>query len=104
MFNCKIDHTDMNNYKSLDRTVGTYEYWKKKFGDKFNDSYYYYLEVLSRNEYNEYETIKILNSIKQQMQEEQEKVLKEYFERVSVEPDEFNKLLREIKCTIKLYE
>ena len=104
MFNKKMDHTDMTNYLSSNRTIGTYDYWKKKFGDKFDDEFYYYLEVLSRKEYNESVTNELLNTIKQQLQEEQEKVMKEYFERSSVEPDDYNKLLREIKYKIKLYE
>jgi len=93
------------NYLSMDKSVGTYEYWKNKFGDKFDDNYYYLMEVLSRKEYDDNITKEFIKCIKEHQKEENEKLINEYNEIINFsEPDNFNKLLKEIKYKIKLYE
>jgi hypothetical protein len=44
-------------------TIGTEEYYRNKFGDKFPDEMYKFLEVKSRVEYDEEDEQKLINDI-----------------------------------------
>jgi len=44
-------------------TIGTEEYYRTKFGDKFPDEMYKFLEVKSRVEYDEEDEQKLINDI-----------------------------------------
>jgi hypothetical protein len=50
------------------QTIGTEEYYRIKFGDKFPDEMYKFLEVKSRVEYDEKDEEKIINDILQYRQ------------------------------------
>lgn len=43
----KFDHNDINSYLPLNKTIGTFQYYKNKFGDKFPDWKYEIWEAQS---------------------------------------------------------
>jgi hypothetical protein len=48
MFNRKIDYSNMKNYLSIDKYFGTIQYWKEKYGEKFDIYTYEIMEILSK--------------------------------------------------------
>ncbi len=48
MFGSKNNNS--KNFLSFDKYIGTFEYWKEKYGDKFDDWSYEIMEILSKEE------------------------------------------------------
>ena len=81
-FKKRFDHNDINNYLPDNETIGKSEYFKNKFGEKVDDYICQILEVSTRKEFNdEDENKRLIEQIKEEKRQYDEKLMKEYEER-----------------------
>ena len=71
-----IDTNNSFNYCCDSQTVGTYSYFKNKFGDKFEDFQYMIFEILSRKEYENVD--EEIQKIKEDAIKENNKIIEEW--------------------------
>ena len=84
----KFDYNDINNFLPDNFTTGTAEFYQNKFGNKFPDHYYKLMEILARPEYNDPEELThMVDQIRIEAREENEKLINEWNERQSVVHD-----------------
>ena len=72
---------DLYKFMPDNFTVGTEEYYKKKFGDKFPDELYKYFEVKARPEYDEKDEKNLIEQINEYRLNYEKKLLNELKER-----------------------
>ena len=84
----KRDYNDINNYLSDYFTIGTVEYWKKKY-PKLPEEQYIILEMRSREEYDEGDLYHFKQELDIWKSAQAQKILNEFTEREQSE--EFNK-------------
>ena len=57
-----LDYNDKYNYSLDNQTIGTAQYYKKKYGDKFDDCDYKILEISSRSGYTDEDLTEAIKS------------------------------------------
>lgn len=79
MFKTKFDHSDLYHYLPDNLTVGTFDFYKRKFGEKFPDYIYELMEIEARVD------DRLKNELREiifiQKKKYQEKLISEYLER-----------------------
>lgn len=72
--------TEIDFYKLLpdNLTIGTQDYFKNKYGDKFSDTVYKYMEIKARKEYNENDEEDYIQQINDSSKSYEEKLLSEF--------------------------
>lgn len=96
-FNKKINYNDDYYFKPDNQTVGTFEYWKRKFGDKFDDATYVKWEAYSRldgieREIRLQEAKQMIRDYNNKLMQEIEERLKENLETNNIENEQVDKL------------
>ena len=92
----KIDHNKPSNYKSLDRYVGTYDFYKDKYGEKFDSETLEIFEILARVDKDNQE--ELIEDVKRRQEMKGQLMHQEFVERKD-EPNDIEKKLS--NCTIK---
>ena len=77
-----IDKEIIFRYLPDNYTIGTEEYYRNKFGDKFPDEVYKYLEVKSREEYTEEDVKFVVDKINEARKHYEKQLLREFEERL----------------------
>ena len=86
----RIDTNNINSFLPDNLTIGTSEYYKNKFNGTMPDYICEYLEVKSREEYNDEKEIEqIIEEIKKKEREENLKIIQEYDEIVKESQENF---------------
>ena len=80
-FNRKHDYSDQYAFLPDNRTIGTKEYFKRKYGDKFPDYIYEIMEAEHRVEYTKEDKSNLIRAIARLQQEQNEKLMSEFIER-----------------------
>jgi len=79
MFKTKHDHSDLYHYLPDNITAGTFDFYKRKFGEKFPDYIYELMEIEARVD------DRLKNELREiifiQKRKYQEKLIGEYLER-----------------------
>ena len=75
------DKSSLYRFMSDSHTVGTEEYYKNKFGNKFPDELYKYFEVKARPEYDEQDEKNLIEQIKDYRENYEKQLLNELEER-----------------------
>ena len=75
------DKSSLYRFMSDSHTVGTEEYYRNKFGDKFPDELYKYFEVKARKEYDEKDEEILMEQIKEYRINFEKQLLNELEER-----------------------
>ena len=75
------DKSSLYRFMSDSHTVGTEEYYKNKFGNKFPDELYKYFEVKARPEYDEKDEKTLIEQIKDYRENYEKQLLNELEER-----------------------
>ena len=88
-----FDYNDKYNYLSDNQTIGTSQYYKKKYGEKFSDLDYRILEIKSRDEY----TLDDLEEAILYRKQQKMLIAYEYNNLVKEPMDNWYKLMHEIK-------
>jgi DNA polymerase III delta prime subunit len=78
----QIDKENIFRFLPDNHTIGTEEFYRNKFGDKFPDELYKYLEVKSREEYTEEDIKFIVDKINEAKKLYESKLLIEFEERL----------------------
>ena len=92
-----FNHDDKYNFLPDNQTIGTAQYYKKKYGDKFSDYDYRILEIKSRDGYTEQD----LNDAIVERKHNTVLVVYEYNEIVNSPMDAHYKLMHDIKTHYK---
>ena len=79
----RFDHSDINSFLPDSKTVGTFDFYRTKFQNKFPDYYYELFEVLSRPEYNEEDCKELVTRIREEEQRRNNQIIDEYNERLN---------------------
>jgi hypothetical protein len=87
-FNRKHDYSDQYAFLPDNNTIGTKEYFKKKYGDKFPEYIYDIMEAEHRIEYSEEDKANVIKAIARLQQEQNEKLVAEYEARCEEGKDE----------------
>ena len=77
-FNRKHDYSDQYAFLPDNNTIGTKEYFKKKYGDKFPEYIYDIMEAEHRIEYSEEDKANLIQAIARIQQEQNEKLMAEF--------------------------
>jgi hypothetical protein len=77
----QIDKENIFRFLPDNYTVGTEEYYRNKFGDKFPDEIYKYLEAISRKEYTEEDIKFVVEQINEAKKNYENQLLSEFEER-----------------------
>jgi mRNA-degrading endonuclease HigB of HigAB toxin-antitoxin module len=77
--------------------VGTAEWWKRKYGDKFDNNEYYLLEVMSRKEYDKVDLQEAMEEYQQHLRLQQKLIEKELREQGVYDRENYLKVLNELK-------
>ena len=77
----KFNHSDINNFLPDSKTVGTFDFYKNKFQNKFPDHYYELFEVLSRSEYQDEECNELIERVREEDRRINKQIIDEYNER-----------------------
>lgn len=80
-FNRKFDYGDQYAFLPDNKTIGTKEYFKRKYGEKFPEYIYDLLEANHRQEYSEEDKAQLLEAIFAYQREQNEKLMREFEER-----------------------
>ena len=78
----QVDKENIFRFLPDNHTIGTEEYYKNKFGDKFSDELYKFLEVKSREEYTEEDIKFVVDKINEAKKIYESKLLNEFEERL----------------------
>ena len=92
----KIDHNKLSNYQSLDRYVGTYDFYKDKYGEKFDTETLEIFEILARVDKDNQE--ELIEDVKRRQEMKGQLMLQEFLE-IKAEPNEIE--IKLSNCTIK---
>lgn len=82
-FNRKFDYGDKYAFLPDNHTIGTKEYFKRKYGDKFPDHIYDILEANHRQEYTEQDKAQLMDAIFTLQREQNEKLMREFEDRTA---------------------
>ena len=78
----QIDKENIFRFLPDNHTIGTEEFYRNKFGDKFPDELYKYLEVKSREEYTEEDIKFVVDKINEAKKIYESKLLIEFEDRL----------------------
>ena len=84
----QIDKENLFRFLPDNYTIGTEEYFRNKFGDKFPDEVYKYLEVISRKEYTDEDIKFVVEQINEAKKNYEKQLLSEFEERILENIDE----------------
>ena len=76
-----VDNTNIFRFLPDNYTIGTEDFYRNKFGDKFPDEVYKYLEVTSREEYTEEDIKIVIEQINEAKKNYEKQLLMEFEER-----------------------
>jgi hypothetical protein len=106
----KFNYDDIYNFLPDNKTVGTYDFYDKKFNGMLDEFNCRYLEAKSRKEYDENKILEIINDYK----EHQKRIMERYNEIVnsvthdisieSEKNDNENENEIKLKCDINIIE
>ena len=77
-----VDNTNIFRFLPDNHTIGTEEYYRNKFGDKFPDEVYKYLEVTTREEYTDADIKYVIEQINEAKKNYEKQLLMEFEERL----------------------
>jgi predicted house-cleaning noncanonical NTP pyrophosphatase (MazG superfamily) len=77
-----IDNTNIFRFLPDNHTIGTEEYYRNKFGDKFPDEVYKYLEAKTREEYTDADIKYVIEQINEANKHYEKQLLMELEERL----------------------
>ena len=80
----KFNHSDINNFLFDSQTVGTFDFYKNKFQNKFPDHYYELFEVLSRSEYNDEKCNELIERVREEDRRINKQIIDEYRQRCAM--------------------
>ena len=76
-----VDNTNIFRFLPDNHTIGTEEYYRNKFGDKFPDEVYKYLEATTREEYTDEDIKYVIEQINEAKKNYEKQLLMELEER-----------------------
>jgi hypothetical protein len=105
MFKRKNNDRLVDPYLLLDdsQTVGTAHWWRRKYGDKFDNNEYYLLEVMSRKEYDKVDLQEAMEEYQQHLRLQQKLIEKELREQGVYDRENYLKVLDELKSYFSSY-
>ena len=81
----KIDYNDIYNFLPDNATIGTSDFYRRKYEDKLPEPYYKYMESCARVEYTEEDKENSLALMREQMEAYNNALLAEYASREQTE-------------------
>jgi hypothetical protein len=96
MFRPKNNYNDPYLFLDERETIGTTMWWKRKFGDKFDDNTYYLLEVMSRKEYDKVDLQEAMDEYEQHLRLQQKTIEKELTEQGYYDRENYAKVMNSL--------
>lgn len=100
-FKKTFDYSDINNFLPDNTTVGTSDFYRNKFQNKFPDHYYDIFEVMSRSEYSENETIQLIENVRNEMRAENKKIIDEWNQRLLDSQIEVGQVVENLEVVVE---